>query len=520
MTAPPADSPTLGALLARRDLHLRLDGAGDPQTLARRIRGVHSSDLPDPTPFLAEDLALLTTGTQFLGVSDDRPYDDYVQRLRTRGIAALGFGTEVVRDGVPAGLAAACRAHGLPLFEVPYRTPFIAVARANAEAIAAEQYARRSWALSAQRALSLAALRTDGLRATLEELSRQLGTWVGLFDAAGSLAQEHPTGRIDPAVAAELREEVGTVLRRGARAGSALRIGDVPFSLQTLGRGGHLRGAIAVAADDLDQEARGIVVTVVAMAGLALEQQQSLTHARTALRAGLAASLSADEPALARRISRAVWGGFPSAPVVIGLTSAAATRRDDALEWLESTAGESSGALFFGRLDDGLLLLVPADRIGVLEELAGRFGIAVGTSNAAGLDGVSAALAQARVARDRGGDGLNGFDSVRGGILTLLDAEQARAIAAAELAPLLGHDAAEGTRLVETLRTWLDNDASHESAARALGVHRHTVRARLALVERVLGRDLTAFSTRAELWLSLQSLLWPREVAPAPGCPR
>ncbi|MDF2554759.1 MAG: putR, partial [Microbacterium sp.] len=64
----------------------------------------------------------------------------------------------------------------------------------------------------------------------------------------------------------------------------------------------------------------------------------------------------------------------------------------------------------------------------------------------------------------------------------------------------------EGTHLVRTLRAWLDNDASHEAAARALGVHRHTVRARLALVEQVLGRDLASFATRAELWLALQSL--------------
>lgn len=64
----PADPSTLSALLRRRDLDLRLvstaadlpDGALD-----RPLRWVHSSDLADPTPFLAEDLVLLTTGTQF-----------------------------------------------------------------------------------------------------------------------------------------------------------------------------------------------------------------------------------------------------------------------------------------------------------------------------------------------------------------------------------------------------------------------------------------------------------------------
>jgi len=139
------------------------DRQGD--TLDRPIRWIHSSDLADPTPFLSEGLALLTTGTQFLDTDDATTYDEYVARLSARGVVALGFGTEVVREGIPRGLGAACQRHGMPLVEVPYRTPFIAVARANAEAVAAQTYARRSWSLAAQRAISLAALRPDGLGA-------------------------------------------------------------------------------------------------------------------------------------------------------------------------------------------------------------------------------------------------------------------------------------------------------------------------------------------------------------------
>lgn len=505
MSAPPTERPTLRALLTRADLRLRLEHTGADGSLDRRIRGVHSSDLPDPTPFLSQDLALLTTGTQFVGRDDPELYDSYVERLRARGVAALGFGTEVVRDGIPGPLAIACRTHGLALFEVPYRTPFIAVARANSETIAAEQYARRSWALAAGRALSLAALRTDGLSATLDELSRQLDCWVGLFDATGALAHERPAAGLAASVAAQLRTEVGAVLRRGARAGSALRLDDQPFTLQTLGRGGHLRGAIAIASGELDQEARGVVTTVVAMAGLALEQQRSLVDAHAALRAGLAASVAADESGLPRRIARAVWGGFPTAPVLVGLAGPEALRRDDALAWLEATASTTAGGLFFGRTDGGMLILVAADRHDLLNELAERFEIPVGVSDPTALETVSAGIAQARVARERGGSGLSDFAAVRGSILTVLDEERTRVLAAAELAPLRAHDDAEGTRLVATLRAWLDNDASHESAARALGVHRHTVRARLALVEQVLGRDLTSFAARAELWLALQA---------------
>lgn len=509
-----ADSPTLRALLTRRDLGLTLADEHDlePGALDRPIRWVHSTDLADPTPFLSEGLVLLTTGTQFPpGVAGDEPetYRAYVHRLASRGVVGLGFGTEVARTGMPPSLAAACRDERMPLFEVPYRTPFIAVARANAEAIAAETYARRSWALAAQRAIALAALRPDGLGATVAELARQLDAWVGMFDAAGELSREHPVGALDPGTADALQREVTGVLHRGARAGSSLRLGDTPFTLQTLGRGGHLRGVIAIAAGDLDQEGRGVVTAVIAMAGLALEQQQGLSRARGALRSGLLQTLLTGDPALARRISRDLWGPLPAAPVTVAVTDAAAARADAIAELLELRVEENRGGLFFGRGDDGLVLIVPAGQLGVVRELAERFDVHIGLSDPAGYDDIAGALGQARVARDRGSEPVSAFAEVsRIGVLSALG-EDARTLARADLAPLLEHDAANGTRLLETLRVWLDEDCSHEASAQSLGVHRHTVRTRLALVERVLGRDLSSFATRAELWAALRALETP-----------
>ncbi|MDY0908886.1 PucR family transcriptional regulator [Microbacterium sp. CFBP9034] len=503
------DDPTLRALLTRGDLHLALadDEGLDAGALDRPVRWVHSSDLEDPTPFLSEGLVLLTTGTQFPEASDDpAPYRAYVRRLAARGVVGLGFGTDVVRAGLPPALAEACRAERMPLFEVPYRTPFIAVARANAEAIAAQTYARRSWALAAQRAIALAALRPDGLGATVAELARQLDTWVGMYDAAGELSREHPPDGLDSATAAALRRDVAGVLNRGARAGSSLRIGETPFRLQTMGRGGHLRGVIAIAAGDLDQEGRGVVTAVIAMAGLALEQQQGLSRARGALRAGLVHTLLTDDPALARRIARELWGPLPPAPVTVAVTDAAASRIDAIAELLELRAEERRGSLFFGRGDDGLVIVTPAGDLAPVDELAERFGVRVGMSDPTGYDGFAAAVGQARVARDRGAGPVTAFaDVARTGVLSALS-DEALSLARAELAPLTAHDAAEGTHLVETLQAWLDNDCSHEASARALGVHRHTVRTRLALAERILGRELSSFATRAELWAALRVL--------------
>ena len=501
--------PTLRALLGRRELGLRLDSAEDalrPDALDAPLRWVHSSDLADPTPFLADDLLLLTTGTQFAVDAEPDDYRAYVTRLRSRGVQGLGFGTEVVRDGIPPALAEACRDAGMPLFEVPYRTPFIALARANAEAVAAQAYARRTWALSAQRAISLAALRPDGLGATVAELGRQLGAWTGLFDATGALAREHPSGGLDPDARGELTAEVGAVLRRGARAGSSVEIGGERFTLQTLGRGGHLRGAIVIAGGELDLEGRGVVTSVIAMAGLALEQNVGLNRARDLLRAGLVHSLLTDDPSLARRVARELWGALPSAPIVVAVATVAPARADAAADWLELRRTDRS--VFHGRGAAGLVIAVSAEDHDLLDEFATLFGATIGASQTSAYTAFAHAHAQAVTARNRRGTigHVARFDDLAGeGVLAQLAGPDARAVAEAHLAPLRTHDEAHGTVLLSTVRVWLEHDARIDAAARSLGIHRHTVRARVAQAQTLLRVDLSAFPARAELWAALVS---------------
>lgn len=499
-------TPTLRALLERSALGLRLisresdlaDGALD-----RTLRWVHTTDLADPTPFLTDDLLLLTTGTQF-ATGTAQEAESYVQRITSRGVAALGFGTEVVRDGVPPALAAACASAALPLFEVPYRTPFIAIARANAEAVAAQAYARRSWALDAQRAISLAALRPDGLGATVAELAKQLGAWVALFDAAGTMTRESPAGALTETIRAALDDEVTAVLSRGARAGSALSIAGQPFTLQTLGRGGHLRGVIAIASTELDQEGRSVVTSVIAMAGLALEQHQSLGRSRAALRAGLIDALHANHTSFVRRVVRSSGDALPPAPVMVAVAKAP-QRLDAVTEWLELRGAESRGSVFFGRHEGDLVVIIPATARERLAAFAARFDLHIGHSDATDYDTFAEALAQARLARDRGSSGVTAFaDTHSAGVLGTLS-EESRLVAQHVLAPLAAADERDGSNLMHTLRTYLECNGSAESTATALGVHRHTVRARVKAAERTLGLRLDTFPARAELWAAFQA---------------
>ena len=58
--------------------------------------------------------------------------------------------------------------------------------------------------------------------------------------------------------------------------------------------------------------------------------------------------------------------------------------------------------------------------------------------------------------------------------------------------------------LISTLRVWLTHNCAWDPAARQLGVHRHTLRNRIALLERLLRVDLGRFPDRAELWAALE----------------
>nr|WP_314841196.1 PucR family transcriptional regulator ligand-binding domain-containing protein [uncultured Microbacterium sp.] len=497
----PPEEPTLSSLLKRRDLGLTLVSAEDSLTdsaLDRPLRWVHSSDLADPTPFLAEDLVLLTTGSQF---DESSEIDGYVDRLADRGVRGLGFGTEVRRSGIPDELIAACGRRGMPLFEVPYRTPFIAIARAHSEAIAAQAYARRSWALDTQRALALAALRPHGLDATLAELGRRLDAWAGMYDAGGALLMSHPRSAIDDDTLGMLADRVGEVLSRGLETAQSLAIDGSAFMLFTVGRGGHLRGVIALATDALDPEARTVVTSVIAMAGLALEQSEQLARSRRRLHAQLLRSLLDDDPSLTRR----VLGSIPQAPIVVAV--AAGSALDPLADWWDRRRAEHGTAVFVAESADGVTICVSATDESLLDEVAVRFGIRIGASGPEPYAAFSRAHAQAVVAARQGSvPGVSRYaDTIGSSILSALATDEARMVAEARLAPLRESDARTGGELERSLRTWLEHDAKAEPAAVALGVHRHTLRSRIAQAGQLLDADLSTFPARAELWTLLQT---------------
>jgi hypothetical protein len=526
---------TLRRLLEDATLRLRMLS---PETelpsgiLTTAVTWVHSSDLPDPTPFLSPGQLLLTTGTQFpaeqsadapAGVDTgttpvreaDVETDDaasvasaYVARLISRDVVGLGFGTDVVRAGTPLALIRACIDQGLPLFEVPYDTPFIAVARLVAAIVAEDAYGRRIWALRAQHAISVAATRPDGLSAILAELSSQLDHWVALFDAAGTLDRIFPveSGAAVPVIEA-VRVAAIKLLRRGNRASTVIDCGEEALTLQTLGARGRLRGVLVFGGSaGLDDAGQLVVTSVVALAGLALEQHHTLDLARGNLRSGLLRLLTRGEVELVEDISDEMWGPLPAEPVIAAVTEVPPERLEIVTERLELQATDARGSVFFAQGERHTVLVVSAKARQLITEFADRLDLRLGVSEPQDWVRLERAIVQAEHALEHAGADtpVADFSDVAArGVLALLDGSPAREVSRQVLAPVRIHDQLHNSDLLAALHSWLAHNGEYEAAARELRVHRHTLRSRIATVQRLLGRDLTSFAVRAELWAAL-----------------
>ncbi|HSZ14736.1 MAG TPA: PucR family transcriptional regulator ligand-binding domain-containing protein [Solirubrobacteraceae bacterium] len=103
---------------------LGLELVSGQEAAQAHVRWVHSTELPDPTPWLKGGELLLSTGIQLTGPKSQR---ELVDRLADHQIAGLGFGTGFAHKRLPAALVTAARRREFPLFEVPYELPFIAI---------------------------------------------------------------------------------------------------------------------------------------------------------------------------------------------------------------------------------------------------------------------------------------------------------------------------------------------------------------------------------------------------------
>ncbi len=485
----PLPLPSLRAVADLPGLGLRR--LAGPDGRDRPVTWVAVSELEDPRPFLEGGELLLTTGMRLVE-SDGAGLRDYVGRLVEAGVAGLGVGVGLTHDVVPPGLVRAAADAGLPLLEVPERTPFIAIAKAVSSLLAAAEYEATVRAFRTQRELTRVAL-GEGSAGVVTRLARYLDGWAVLLDEDGAVLHAAPEDAASRAPG--LAGEVAELGRRGLLASSALAGVGEHVSVQPLGARGRVRGFLALGtAAPLDRTAQAVAGVAVSLLSLALERADvpEVTGAlrAAALRLLLAGARPSDLPMDAL--------GWP----VLGA---------GAHRVVVATTGDGDERALLGRLGRGvaadvldgeLVVVVPDDERALAELSAALAETTAGGSASVSLTQLATGLTQARqtLAAART-PGLHWYGQLADeGMLAALDPAVARGVADALLAPLQGRQG----DLVGSLRAWLAHNGQWDVAAAELDVHRHTLRHRLRRVEQLLGRSLDDPDLRAELWLALK----------------
>ncbi|MFH9660541.1 PucR family transcriptional regulator [Streptomyces sp. NPDC017248] len=520
--------PTLASLVHHSALKLTVRAGED--RLDVPVRWAHVSELADPVPYMEGGELLLITALK-LDAEDPEAMRRYVRRLVGAGVVGLGFAVGVNYDETPAPLVDACAQEGLPLLEVPRRTPFLAISKAVSAAIAADQYRAVTAGFAAQRELTRQALGT-GPEGVLGVLAAQVDGWAALYDASGAVVAAAPewAGRR----AARLTAEVERLRERPAPASSVVGGPDHEdrVELHSLGTGRRPRAALAVGtAAALGTAERYAVHSAIALLTLTTERSRSLHAAEQRIGTAVLRMLLAGEPDHARAVAGDLYGGLLDAPFrVIVAESPSGTAGEvlgELAETVESAAARAGEAVLVvpegERLvvlaaDEGAAVAACAAYATALEgerahpepgRAADEEELVVGLSAPAGPIAAATAYRQAEqalsVARRRGRVFVEHERLAAGSVLPLLADDAVKAFADGLLRALREHDATGRGDLVASLRAWLSRHGQWDAAAADLGVHRHTLRYRMRRVEEILGRSLDDPDVRMELWLALKA---------------
>ncbi|MCI9886879.1 PucR family transcriptional regulator ligand-binding domain-containing protein [Micrococcales bacterium 31B] len=487
MTAP----VTLGTLV--RDPALGLGHAWPPLPESRRltqpVQAVLVSELENPTPWLEGEELLLTIG---LLLPDDEPsWRAYLTRLRSARVTALGvgLGPELRHQRMPAALLAAARDLDFTLLGVPRGTPFVAISKAFVRARSAAEAGNLERALNAQRMLTASAAQSPPLERMVNAYCLQTHTSGLIVDLGGApLALSGPNSAVLKTYA---HSRLGTATATRA---ATLDFEGHRIESQAVGIGGT-RGLLLVHhAEPLPQPFRLVTASLASLVSLDMERRHAQAVAALAVTqpivAGLlaaiiedasAAPLAASLPAEVGRAWSAPEGAFLVALTQLppGLSPATLVARYPEVAHCEIAPGLVAAVLPDTAASEYAAQPLP-ESARMVCGMPTRLG-AVSLSLRAARDELQRAATEHLTG---GGEGNPAKAGDLGALLT--HHEPLTSFSLGLLAPLVAADDADFS-LLKTLRAYFEARYSGDGAARSLGVHRHTVRARLRKIEQIVG---------------------------------
>jgi purine catabolism regulator len=509
---------TVASLVSELDLKL---AAGADAATEREVRWVHISELRDPTPWLSGGELLLTTGIQLETAAQQR---EFVELIAGREVAGLGFGTGFDHAKVPKALVREAESRSLPLFEVPYEKPFIAITEAAANHLVNEQYDVLSRGIAVNERLERLVLEGGGL----EEIAREIASAVGgssvVLDARGERLAAGGR-RLAAEVLESVRAEVQVrgsaaapfVLPRPELRGRALahpvspRGGDAEAWLVVVRRAGELGNFERLCV----QQAAIVVALELMRERVARDTERRLSG--EVLSAILSGRLAADDI----RDRLAPFGIGDSASVLVFALADAAGSQETLERHLRASGHPALVATHPAGRSELLCAVVDpggGDPIeiaaGARAELESSHGEARAAASRAGAaEHVRPSVHEARCALEATAFANGAAPDVAShrdlGAFTLLlsvqDGEALRLYTESVLGPIEDSDERYAAELLRSLEAYIERNGHWERAAGDCYCHRHTLRYRIKRIEEITGRDLSRANDRVEMWLALRA---------------
>ncbi len=469
-------------------LHVIAGAAG----LGRSVSWAHVSELTDPTPWLLGAEIIMTTGLAVPAEADAQRA--YLERLDDAGVAALAVSDDLHVPPLHPEFVAAADERGMPVLGVPLSVPFIAVSQEVAAALQADVAQRLGAQLQVFGALRWLSVENLAITEVFERLERLSGYELSVCTPAGR------------PLLAGVRAPTPAQTRYLPASPSAPPTVPGGFVLPVQAPGGTAGYLLAVARHGAQPAGLAVVQHIATVASLQLtvlrHQRETLRREGAETLAELLAGVLEPTPAR-RRLRRA--GFEPRGMLTLSI--------------LHGRSGEPDESGLLARLDEAALphlLLHQQDELFVLlpSGLPAQQALDAETANHAGSSSpfrvgqpLEIARREARWALARARDGgrrhmTYGSDDIAGRWLPA-DVGALAALVDRVLGEALAYDAAHGSELVATVRTWMERDRHTERAARALQVHPNTLAYRLRRFGEITGRDLAQTGEFAEVWLAL-----------------
>ena len=209
------------------------------------VRWVHISEHEDPTPWLSGGELLLTTGINLGTPAKQR---QFVELLAAEGLAGLGFGVGFDHKRIPKAVIEAAEAGELPLFEVPYEMPFIAITERAAARLVNEQFGVLERGAHVHERLERLVIEGHGLDQILASTGATIGGAAIVLDPGGRELARSGDGAdaLADGAAAELADEIVKRAPASAPAPFAPEQGELAGRALAVPVPGH-RGATPVA---------------------------------------------------------------------------------------------------------------------------------------------------------------------------------------------------------------------------------------------------------------------------------